>query len=192
MTISGGGKVTISNSNGYTGGTILTSGEVVVNNNSSTGSGKLTISGGSLDSTIGSVTLAGITQSWSGSFTFVGSSPLNLGTGAVTVSASPTINVNASTLTVGGAITGARGLDQKRRRHARAGRQQQLHGRHALRQRRAGAQQRDSALGSGTLTINGGALDSTVSGVTLANNAERWNAGFAFNGTQSLNLVPAQ
>ena len=46
----------------------------------------------------------------------------------------------------------------------------------------------NGALGSGTLTINGGSLDSTVPGVTLANNPQAWNSDFAFNGTQSLSM----
>jgi autotransporter-associated beta strand protein len=45
----------------------------------------------------------------------------------------------------------------------------------------------NNALGTGALTINGGTLDSTVAGVTLANNAQNWNGDFTFNGTQSLN-----
>ena len=46
----------------------------------------------------------------------------------------------------------------------------------------------NNALGSGTLTINGGTLDSIAGGVTLANNPQSWNGDFAFNGTQSLDL----
>lgn len=46
-----------------------------------------------------------------------------------------------------------------------------------------------TAIGTGTLTINGGALDSSVPGlVNAGNNAQSWNADFAFEGTQSLNL----
>src|SRR5208337_1178387 len=49
-------------------------------------------------------------QTWAGDFTFVGSNPLNLGTGAVTLGANRQVTVNASTLTVGGAIGGAYSL----------------------------------------------------------------------------------
>ena len=44
------------------------------------------------------------------SFTFVGSYPLNTGTGAVTLGAAPTVNVNSGTLTVGGSVSGPYGL----------------------------------------------------------------------------------
>ena len=47
-----------------------------------------------------------------------------------------------------------------------------------------------TALGTGALTINGGTIDNTSAGaITLANNnAQNWNANFAFIGTQDLNL----
>jgi autotransporter-associated beta strand protein len=47
-----------------------------------------------------------------------------------------------------------------------------------------------SAIGAGTLTINGGALDNTTAaGIMLStNNAQNWNGDFTFVGTQSLNL----
>ena len=47
-----------------------------------------------------------------------------------------------------------------------------------------------TALGTGTFTINGGTIDNTSAGsITLSNNnAETWNSGFTFTGTQNLNL----
>lgn len=46
-----------------------------------------------------------------------------------------------------------------------------------------------NALGTSPLTINGGALDSTVAGLVNANNnAQNWNGDFAFVGTQDLDL----
>lgn len=46
-----------------------------------------------------------------------------------------------------------------------------------------------AALGSGVLTIEGGALGSTGGGgVTLNNNAQVWNGSFAFSGPDNLNL----
>src|SRR4029079_18242378 len=47
-----------------------------------------------------------IVQTWAGNFTFGGTSSLNLGTGAITLTASPTITVNNNVLTAGGAIGG--------------------------------------------------------------------------------------
>ncbi len=78
----------------------------------------LVLNGGSFDNTGGTTagttaytTLAqNITQTWGGNFTFVGTNSLNTGTGAVTLTATPTVTVAANTLTVGGAISGAFGL----------------------------------------------------------------------------------
>ena len=44
---------------------------------------------------------------WNANLTFVGSNPLNMGTGAVAISANHTITTTASTLTIGGVISGA-------------------------------------------------------------------------------------
>src|SRR5204863_9587839 len=43
-------------------------------------------------------------MAWTGDFTFTGSNDLNLGAGAVTLSASRQLNVSARRLTVGGSI----------------------------------------------------------------------------------------
>jgi fibronectin-binding autotransporter adhesin len=46
-----------------------------------------------------------------------------------------------------------------------------------------------SAIGTGTLVINGGVLDNTNADATLAtNNAQTWNANFTYTGTNDLNL----
>ena len=77
-------------------------------NSATAGSGTLTINGGTLDNAGASpFTLSGNNpQAWNGSFAFLGTNPLNLGTGAVAMNGSPTVYVNASTLTVGGVISG--------------------------------------------------------------------------------------
>ncbi len=46
----------------------------------------------------------------------------------------------------------------------------------------------NNALGSGTLTITGGSLDASTSGITLANNPQKWSGNFGFVGTNSLNM----
>jgi fibronectin-binding autotransporter adhesin len=108
LAINGGGAVTIANSNGYTGGTTLSSGLLNLANAAALGSGAMTISGGTLDNTSGGpLTLAGNNpQTWNGDFAFAGSNPLNLGAGAVVLGANRNVTVSASTLTVGGAISG--------------------------------------------------------------------------------------
>ena len=70
------------------------------------------ISGGSLDNTSGGpMTLVNNNpQTWNGSFTFLGSSNLNLGSGTVGLNNNPTVTVAANTLTVGGVVSGTGGL----------------------------------------------------------------------------------
>ena len=96
--------LTLSGSNSYSGGTVLSAGQINVNNPYALGSGTLTLAGGNLDNTSGvPVILANnIAQAWDASFTFGGTSPLNLGTGPVTLAGSSTATVNnSSTLTIG-------------------------------------------------------------------------------------------
>ena len=104
---SGPGALVLAESNSYSGGTAVANGSLVLNNSNALGSGTLTISGGSLDNTSGSpITLATANpQNWNADFTFVGSNDLNVGTGAVAMSSSRTVSVNAANLTVGGAIS---------------------------------------------------------------------------------------
>ena len=68
------------------------------------------LNGGSLDNTSGSAITTSTynpNQIWgSNSFTFIGTDDLNLGTGTVSLSGSPTVTVTASTLTAGGTVSG--------------------------------------------------------------------------------------
>ena len=81
MTVNGG--TLNSNAPESVASATLNPGLLVVNNNSAIGPGTLTINGGTLDSTAGSVTLANNAQNWNGDFTFIGTQSLNMGTGAV-------------------------------------------------------------------------------------------------------------
>jgi autotransporter-associated beta strand protein len=110
LTVNGVGAVTIANSNSYTGGTTLNAGLLNIGNSAALGSaaGTITVNGGSIDNTSGvAITLPSYPIAWNGSFGFAGSSPLNLGSGAVTLGNSVAVNVSGSTLTVGGAIGGS-------------------------------------------------------------------------------------
>ncbi len=108
----GPGVLTLLSANTLTGGVTLAGGTLNLNNGAALGTGRFTISGGILDNT----TFAPITltnnnlETWSGDFTFTGTNAMNLGTGAVTLAASPTITVNLNPLTVGGIISGSFGL----------------------------------------------------------------------------------
>ena len=108
----GTGTLTLSSSNSYSGGTVLSAGQLNINHLNAIGTGTFTISGGSIDNTsAGAITLAtNNPQVWNADFTFVGTRNLNLGTGAVTLSADRRVTTSSGTLTVGGAIGGAFGL----------------------------------------------------------------------------------
>jgi autotransporter-associated beta strand protein len=102
------GSVTLSGSSSYSGGTTLSAGTLQIGNASALGSGTLAINGGALGNASGSaVTLASNNpQVWNSSFSFGGPNDLNLGSGAVTLTVSPTLTVTSNNLTVGGNIAG--------------------------------------------------------------------------------------
>ena len=110
LTVSGGTQ-TLSGNNTYAGGTIISGGTLNINSNTALGAtaGTVTISGGTLGNSSGALrTLSNNNAiNLNGNFTFAGPNDLNLGAGAVTLGATPTITVNAGTLTVGGAISGS-------------------------------------------------------------------------------------
>ncbi len=110
ITKSGIGTLTLGGTNSFVGGVTLSAGTLNINNASALGatSGTFTISGGTLDNTSGSsITMVNYPMSWAGHFTFTGTNALNMGTGAVSMSASRQLTVSASTLTIGGVISGS-------------------------------------------------------------------------------------
>ena len=111
LTFGGGGTITMSALNSYTGPSALTGGTLNLNAKA-LGTNTFTISAAStLDNTgASSVTLNDCPQNWNANFTFTGTTNLNLGGGPVTMSATRTLTINNSTLTVGGAISGSAGL----------------------------------------------------------------------------------
>ncbi|HEU5397517.1 MAG TPA: LamG-like jellyroll fold domain-containing protein, partial [Verrucomicrobiae bacterium] len=89
--VNGTGALTLAGANGYAGNTWLANGTLDVNAPAALGAGtggRLLIGGGALDNTSGAtVTLsANKPQTWYGDFTFNGTTNLNLGSGAVTLS----------------------------------------------------------------------------------------------------------
>jgi autotransporter-associated beta strand protein len=108
----GPGSLTLPVANPLTGGVTLTGGILNLNNGAAIGPSRFIITGGTIDNTTpAAITLTNNNlQTWSGDFTFNGTSPLNLGTGAVTLTATRTVTVNINPLTVGGTISGAFGL----------------------------------------------------------------------------------
>lgn len=88
LTLGGGGTLTLSALNSYAGPTTLTGGTLNLNNKG-LGTNTFTIAAPSiLDNTsAGSVTLNTCPQIWNADFSFTGTANLNLGPGAVTLSA---------------------------------------------------------------------------------------------------------
>jgi LPXTG-site transpeptidase (sortase) family protein len=108
LTKAGAGALTLSGANTFTGGATLAAGTLNINNAQALGTvaGTFIINGGTIDNTSGAaVTTLNYPQTWGGDFAFTGTNNLNLGTGAVTLSANRTVTVNGNTLTVGGVIS---------------------------------------------------------------------------------------
>ena len=105
----GGGALTISNSNSYTGGTALNEGTLNLNNPNAIGIGTLTIAAAvtNIDNTSGApvTLLTNNAQVWSGSVNFGGTNPLNMGTGAISRAGNTTLTVNGSAPVTLNAIT---------------------------------------------------------------------------------------
>jgi fibronectin-binding autotransporter adhesin len=108
--------LTLNSANTYTGTTTLKNGTLNLGNSQAINTGRLII--GDLanpanNPTItnngsGAMTLPNNPQTWNANFTFGGTNDLNLGTGQVTLAATPTVTISGTAmLTVGGAITGS-------------------------------------------------------------------------------------
>ncbi len=202
---SGTGALTLSGPNTYSGGTTLSAGQLNINDggsssaNSAIGTGPLTIKGGTLGNTgSGDVTLPpNNAQYWNGDFAYAGAgNNLNLGTGPVTPNASRQINVSANTLTVGGVIGGGaialtktgNGTLILSGANTFSGGTTLSAGQ--LNLNNGGSSSANSAIGTGTFTINGGTIDNTSgSDVTLLpNNAQTWAGSFTYAGSIPNNL----
>ncbi len=100
------GTLALGGSNTLSGGVTLNAGTLNINQANALGAGPLTINAGTLNSTVGSTNANSNALNWNSDFTFTGSKELGLGAGLVTLSSNRTVTVSASTLTVGGTITG--------------------------------------------------------------------------------------
>ena len=107
----GSGSLTLDVANTHTGGVAHYAGALNIKNASALGdvTGTFTVRGGTIDNTSGgALTLPNHPQSWGSTLNFIGSSDLNLGAGAVTMTTGCSFTVGgASKLTVGGDIAGA-------------------------------------------------------------------------------------
>ncbi len=195
----GAGTLVLSGANTFTGGVTLTGGTLKFGNNTAIGTsaGTLTINGGTFDTATGSVTFGNNPQIWNGDFTFTGSSNLTFGTGTISLGTaagtSRSVTVSNNSLTIPGVISN--GTTANSLIKAGTG-TLVLSGANTF---TGGVTLTDgtlklgstTALGTsaGTFTINGGALDSNVASLTIANNnPQTWNADFIFTGSNTLNL----
>ena len=116
ITKTGAGTLAIggTNVNTFAGGVVLNAGVLRLNKSSALGAEGglgLTINGGLLDNGSGGViTLSNYAQTWGGNFSFIGTTNLNLGAGAVNLTGTRTVTVTANALTVDGAITNTGGI----------------------------------------------------------------------------------
>jgi autotransporter-associated beta strand protein len=198
----GSGALTLAGTNTYSGGTIVSAGQLNINNGGNAtgtaiGTGPLTLNAGAtLDNTSGTnVNLqANISENWNGNFTFLGSNNLNTGPGIVNLNANLTVQVNSNAFMVGSLITD-NGQNYKLTKA----------GNGALTLLAANAFNGgltlssgllnvgdNAAAGSGTLTLDGGSIDN-VSGqdLTLTPSSIFLGAGFTFVGTTNLDLGTA-
>jgi len=163
----------------YYGSVTLTGGTLCYNN-AGTVYSAFVLNGGSLDNTSGAAITTSTynpAQTWGGNWTFIGSnganSDLNLGTGAVTLSATRQVTVQnaATTLTVGGVISGATfGLTKA--------------GGGTLALSAANAYTGPTIVNAGTLLINGSL--NAASAVTVNNNGTLGGTG-TIKGTVTVN-----
>ncbi len=193
LTQTGAGTLTLSGTNTFTGGFTLNAGTLNINNGSALGAatGTFTIAGGTtINNTAGALTMSNYPQAWNGNFTFTGTSSLNMGTGTVSLGANCLVTANASTLTVGGLISGGYSLAKAGAGTLTLSGANSFTGGFTL---NAGTLNinNSSALGAATgiFTIAGGTINSSTGGsLTMANYPQAWNANFTFAGTNNLNM----
>ena len=174
ITQNSSGTLSLAGTNTNTAGVSLQSGTLSLGSTTALGdtASTLTITGGNLDSSVTTLVLANNNaQNWNGSFGFLGTKALNLGTGSVTIGvANPTVTTSGGTsnpLTVGGAITDSgNGL-------TKAGA-----GALALTGNSAGTYTGTTTINAGTLTFSNNSLGNTTGSITFGGPGTlQWAAG---------------
>ncbi len=110
VTKTGTGKLELDGANSISGGATITTGEVLVTNGSALGTGSISIASGAELDLSGGITLSSAISvagaGGPGLAAIVNASGANSLTGAVTLTANTTLNVNAGSLALGGPISG--------------------------------------------------------------------------------------
>ncbi len=201
LQVLGGGTVTLTGTNGYSGGTIISAGQLNINNGgtaaaSAIGTGPLTLNSGAvIDNTSGSdVTLqASNPENWNGNFTYRGSANnFNTGAGSVTMNANTTLTVSSNNFIVGGSILdgGLNFLLTKAGNGALTLPVGNNFGGGLTLGSGVLNLGDPNAAGQGVLTINGGAIDNiSGAGMFLTPASFIWAGNFSFLGTAELALA---
>ena len=195
LTKAGSGILTLAGANNFGGTLTLSNGTLNINNASALNTGTFYISNGtSIDNTSGgSITNTNgraTANSWGGSFTFVGTNNLNLGTGGVALTANSAVATNAGVFTVGGIISGGYSLAKSGIGTLVLSGINTFTGGMTL----SGGTldiNNASALGTGIFTVSSlSTIDNTSGGAITnsKNNPQSWAGDFTFTGSNSLNL----
>ena len=194
ITHSGSGVLTLAGANTYSGATTLNSGTTTISGDNNTrsgttelnstatlnidnanalGSGTLDINGGTIDVSAGAIVNAGNNaQTWDGDFIFTGSNDLAIGTGAVTLGATRTVTITANELEVGGVISGSGfGITKAGAGTLTLTGTNTFDGGLTVDAGILRAETNTAALGTGTVTLNGGTLAlASATNTTFGNN----------------------
>jgi fibronectin-binding autotransporter adhesin len=186
------GTLVLTASNNYTAPTVIDNGYISVGNDYALSTGTVVVNGGGLDSTGSANYLANNNPVvLNADFTFVGSHNLDLGSGPVTLNGNWTMTISAGTLTVDGPVSSTGGTSSLTK--AGGGTLVLTNSGNTFPSVNDNAGcltiGNNQALGSGSLVMGGGSLDSTADAIALANNNPiAVNSNFTFLGTHNLNL----
>jgi autotransporter-associated beta strand protein len=192
----GSALLALAGADAYSGGTTLAAGTLDLRSRSALGSGGLVINGGALgNGSAGPVSLSSKQpQTWNVDFGFVGPQDLDLGTAAVILSGPGVgrqITVQTGTLTIGGPVAGRCGLVKAGSGTLALGALNTYSGGTTL---LAGtlAIKGVLPLGTGPLTIGGGALNNIgTAPITLGWGSLTWSGDFSVLGASGLSFGTA-